>query len=135
MAHLVLTDAYVSINGVVLSDHAKQVTLDYSSELQDDTAMGDTTRQRLGGLKDWSMEIEFYQDYAAGEVDATLFALVGTTFTAEVRPTSAARSATNPGYNGTGILESYAPLSGEIGAMAMAPVTIQAAGTLSRSTA
>jgi hypothetical protein len=135
MAHFVFTDGYVSINAVVLSAHVKSVTLDYSAELQDDTSMGDTTRERKGGLKDWSVGVEFFQDFAASQVDATLFALVGTTFTVEVRPTSGARSATNPGYSGTGILESYQPIGSEIGAMAMAPVTIQAAGVLSRLTA
>ena len=135
MAHQVFTDARVEINAVVLSDHVRSVTLDYSAELQDDTSMGDTTRERKGGLKDWSIEVDFFQDYAASEIDATLFGLVGSTFTVEVRPTSAARSATNPGFSGTGILESYQPVGGEIGTMQMAPITIQAAGALSRLTA
>lgn len=135
MATLVLNNAYVSINSVDLSDHVRQVTVNYQAELLDETAMGATTRARKGGLKDWSMTIEFLQDFAAGEVDATLFGLVGTTFTVEVRPTSAARSATNPGYTGTGILESYPPLGNAVGEMAMTTVTIQAAGDLSRATA
>jgi hypothetical protein len=134
MAELVFTDAFVEINSVDLSDHVRQVTLNYSAELQDSTAMGDTTRERLGGLKDWSLTVEFNQDFAASEVDATLFSIVGTVFGVEVRATSSARSATNPGYNGNGILESYAPFGGGVGDLLVAPVTIQAAGTLSRST-
>lgn len=135
MAHFVFTNAKVDINAVDLSDHVKSVALDYKGELQDNTAMGATTRTRLGGLKDWSIEIEFFQDFAAGEIDATLFGLVGTTFTVEVRPVNAARSATNPGYSGTGILESYPPIGGTVGEMAMSSVAIQAAGVLSRLTA
>lgn len=135
MATLVLTDAFVDIDGTDLSSAVRSVTVNYSAELQDETAMGDDTRVRLGGLKDWSMDIEFNQDFAAASVDATLFPLVGTTFTVEVRPTSAARSATNPGYTGTGILESYPPLGNSVGDVATASVTIQSAGTLSRATA
>lgn len=135
MAKLVLTDAYVLVNVVNLSAYVKSVTVNYSAELQDSTTMGDTTRERLGGLKDWSVDLEMTQDFAASAVDVTLFSLVGATFAVEVRPTSAARSTTNPAYSGTGILESYPMISGSIGDLMMTNITIQAAGTLSRLTA
>ena len=134
MAKLVLTDAAVTVNAVALSTRVKSVTIDYSSDLQEDTAMGATTRSRIGGLLDWTITLEFYQDFAASNVDATLFPLVGTTFTVTAKATSAATSATNPQYSGTGILESYSPISGSIGNILMAPVTIRAAGVLSRLT-
>ena len=134
MAEFVFTDASVVVNAVDLSDHVRQVTLNYSAELQDDTAMGDDTRSRIGGLKDWSMEVEFNQDFAASEVDVTLFGLVGTTFTVTLKPTSGAVSATNPSYSGTGILESYPPMGGSVGDIATTSITIQAAGTLTRAT-
>ena len=134
MANMVLRNAFVSLNAVDLSNLVRQVTLSYSAELQDDTAMGDTARSRIGGLKDWSMQIEFFQDYAAGKVDATLFSLVGSTFAVEVRPDSAAASATNPKYTGTGILESYQPVGGTVGENLMAPVSIQGVGALTRAT-
>lgn len=135
MSHLVFTDAFVSINGVDLSAHVRSVTLNYQAELQDSTTMGDTTRERLGGLKDWSIEVEFNQDYAASQVDATLFSLVGSTFTVIVRPVEGtAVGATNPNYTGTGILESYSPVGGAIGELLMTRISIQAAGALSRAT-
>ena len=62
MGHFVFTDAKVVVNAVDLSDHVESVTLEYKAELQDDTNMGDTTRTRLGGLKDWSVSINFRQD-------------------------------------------------------------------------
>jgi len=134
MATLVLIDASVVINSVDLSDHVRSVTINYSADMVEDTNMGDDTHTMLGGLKNWSMDIEFAQDYAAGEVDATLFALVGTSFTIDVKPTSGAVAATNPKYTGTGILESYNPVSGSVGDLATASVAVQAAGTLSRAT-
>lgn len=134
MANMVLRDAYVSLNSVNLSDHVRQVTLSYSAELQDDTAMGDTARSRIGGLKDWSLQIEFFGDYAAANVDATLFPLVGSTFAVEVRPTSSAVGATNPKFTGTGILESYQPVGGTVGENLMAPVSISGVGALTRAT-
>lgn len=135
MAQLILDDCYFEVNSVDLSDHVKSVTVNYSGEMQDDTVMGDDTRSNAAGLKNWSMDVQFVQDFAAGEVDATLFSLVGAAaFTVEVRPTSGGRSATNPGFNGNAVLESYQPVAGAVGDLLQAPVTFQAAGTLSRST-
>jgi hypothetical protein len=135
MASLVLNDAYVLINAVDLSDYVQSATVNYSAEMVDETAMGDTSRKNKGGLKNWSIDVEFKQNFAAGAVDATLFSLVGTTFPVEVRPTSAARSATNPAYTGTGVLESYNPIGNSVGDLATAAITIQSAGTLTRLTA
>lgn len=134
MSIMVLTNAKVVVNGNDISDHVTQVTITYSATLQDSTAMGATTQQRIGGLKDWKIELELEQDYAAGNLDSILFPLVGTTFTVTVNPVNASNSTSNPQYSGTGILESYTPVAGKVGDIAKTPVAIMAAGTLSRLT-
>lgn len=131
----VLTDASVVVNGVDLSDHVRSLTLQYNADAVDKTAMGDTTRNRTGGLKDWSVSIEFNQDFAANEVDATLFPLVGSTFTFTGKPTSAAVSATNPSFSGSALLESYQPINGSVGDLHTTSVSLVAAGDLTRATA
>ena len=142
MAEFVFTDAFVSINGTDLSDHVRQVAINYSAELQDDTAMGDTTRSRLPGLLDWSIEVEFNQDYqdAPAKVDKTLFDLVGAAaFTVVVRPDNTAGvGVNNPNFTATSgaVLESYSPLGGSVGDLATTSITLQAAGVaLQRLTA
>ena len=100
MAKFVLTDASVTLNSVDLSDHVSSVTLDITADEIVTTAMGDTFQSRTGGLKDGTLSIEFQQDFAASEVDATLFPLLGTTTSFVVKPTSGAVSATNPSYSG-----------------------------------
>ena len=136
MATLALTGAHVEINSVDLSTFVRSVNINYAAEMLDETAMGDTTRTMKGGLKNWSMEIEFTQDFAASSPDVSLFSLVGSTFTVLVRPVKgSAVSATNPNYTGTGILESYNPLGNAVGDLATTSVTIQSAGALSRATA
>lgn len=115
MTTLIYNDASVVINSVDLGDHVKSVTLNYESESQDDTAMGDTTRSSKGGLKNWSMSVEFHQDFAAANVDATIFGIVGDSVVVVLKPTSAAVSATNPSYTGNGMVQSYSPLSGAVG--------------------
>ena len=135
MSEVVLTNAFISLNGVDLSDHVRQVTLNYSSEPQDITAMNDTTRQRIGGLKDWSISIEFNQDYAASEVDVTLFSIVGSVIAVILRPDAGVIGTTNPEYTGNALLESYQPIGGSIGEVHVSPIQLSAAGALARATA
>ena len=117
MAHFVLTDATVIINSVTLSDHAKAVTVEDTSDQVDLTAFGATNKTYGKGLGDGKFTIEFFQDFAAGEVHATLQPLISSTtpVTVEVRATSAARSATNPGIVMSALMFNYNPLSGSIG--------------------
>lgn len=135
MAVELLRDAFVEVNSVDLSDHVRQVTLEYNAEAVDKTAMGDTTRTRTGGLKDWRISVEFYADEASSKVAQTIFTLVGSTTTVKVRPNKTSSvSATNPNYTGTALVESFVPVSGTVGEMNMSPVVFSAAGALSRAT-
>lgn len=130
MATLVYTDARVEINSINLSDHVKSVEVQYQAELLDDTVMGTSgTRSNKPGLKNWTITVNFLQDYAAASVDATLFSLIGAiAFPIKVRPTSAAISATNPEFQGNGVLESYPPLTGEVGALGTAQAVFKPGG-------
>jgi len=117
VAIFVMTDCFVSVNGVTLSDHAKSVTVEDSRDQVDVTAFGATNKTYQKGLGDGKMTVEFYQDYAAGKTHATLQPLISSTtpVTVEVRATSAARSATNPGIVMSALLFNYNGLSGNIG--------------------
>ena len=133
MATLVYTNAKIEINGTDLSSHASEVALNYGSEMQDETAMGDDSRINKGGLKTWSVDVTFHQDFATNAVDQKLFSLVGTTVCVEIRPQNICSTATNPTYSAIGVIESYNPVSGSVGSLLDAPVTIQSAGTLARA--
>jgi hypothetical protein len=136
MAELVWNDASVTISGTDLSDHVRSVTLNYGAEILEITAMGNAgVRTKIAGLKDWSLDVEFNQDYAASKVDATLFPLVGAAaFAIVVKPTSGSVSATNPSFTGNGVLETYPPVGGEVGTVGTASCSIQGTGALSRNT-
>ena len=134
MPTLVLKDAMFQVNAVDLSPHVTEVAINYSAEMLDETAMGDTTRIRKGGLLSWTITPKFNQDFAAGAVDATLFSLVGTTACVAVRAVNSCASATNPIYNGIAVLESYPPFGGGVGTLAGATATFQSAGVLARQT-
>jgi hypothetical protein len=117
MAISVLTDAMVIINSVTLSDHANSVTVNDSRDSVDITAFGATSKAVTKGLGDASISVDFFQDFAAGKTHATLQPLIGssTGIVIEVRPTSGARSATNPAWVMTGLLMNYNMVAGGVG--------------------
>ena len=117
MAISVLTDAHVIVNSVTLSDHANEVTIEDTREEVDITAFGAVNKTITKGLGDAKITIKFFQDFAAGEVHATLQPLIASTtpVTVEVRPTSAARSATNPAAVLSALLMNYNMLDGSVG--------------------
>ena len=127
-------DAKVQINATDLSSHVASVALNLASEMLDETAMGDSTRIRKGGLKVWSIDLTPHQDFASGAWNATIFGLVGTTVCVEVRPQNICSTVANPIYSGIGVIEKYNPVGGNVGTLLDAPTTIQSAGDLSQNT-
>jgi hypothetical protein len=116
MAISVLTDAMVIINSVTLSDHANSVTVNDTRDSVDITAFGAVNKAVTKGLGDASISVDFFQDFAAGKTDATLRPLIGSGgIVIEVRPTSGARSATNPAAVMTGMLMNYNFIAGGVG--------------------
>jgi hypothetical protein len=133
MAKTILTSAYLSANAVDLSDHVRSISIDLKTDIVDATCMTNTYKDKLAGFTDWSVEVEFAQDYASGKVDATLFPLIGTSVALIIRPTSAARGPTNPEFTGNGIMDSYSPLSGKVSDLNTNKVKFQGTATLARS--
>ena len=134
MAVLVLTDADITVNGVVLSDRANSVTLNYEIDSVESTAFGSVGHKFVGGLQNNSCDIEFMQDFAAAETEATIYPLVGTTTIVTVRGSSTATSATNPLYTLSGtFLSAHTPVSAAVGEMAMTSLSFTG-GTLVKTT-
>lgn len=127
MAKFVLVDASVTINSVDLSNHVQKVTVDMKKDTVDVTSMGATAKTYLLGLGDATIAVDFFQDFAASSVDATLYPLfnASSVFPIVVKPTSAGPSATNPTYSGTFILPEYTALDGQVGAASVMSVTFQ----------
>lgn len=132
MSTFVLDNTFVSIDGNDVSDHVKSAGLNYSADEVDNTHMGDLTHLMLGGLKDWSIDIEISQDFASSQIDSIIFPLVGTIIPVILRPTAGAVSATNPNYVGQALLTTYNPFSGSVGDLAGTTINLKAAGTLTR---
>lgn len=134
MAVLVLTDASITVNSVALSDHANSVTLNYEIDSVETTAFGSTGHKFTGGLQNNSLDIDFMQDFAATNVEATIYPIVGTTTTVVIKPTSSAVSATNPSYTLTGtFLAAHTPVAAAVGELAMTSLSFTG-GVLTKAT-
>ena len=135
MAVLVLTNAYITVGGVDLSDHSNTVTVNYEIDSVEVTAFGDAGHKFTGGLQNNSIEVTFHQDYAASKTEATLYPLVGTTTTVVVKPNGSTTSATNPSYTlSSAFLASHTPVAGGVGELAATSVSFTG-GTLVKAVA
>ena len=136
MARIVLTDVSVVIGTTDLSDHVASVTITQNVDAIETTAFGDGGRTRIGGLEDSSLSLDFHQDFAASDVDATIAPLVGGTVAFEITPfgTAVAAAGTAPRYTGTVLLTEWTPLNGNVGDLSTASVTWPVSGVVTRVT-
>lgn len=134
MATFAVTDASVTVGGTDLSDHVRSVNINISAEELDDTAMGDDWHSRLAGLKDWSVTVEFNQDFAASSVEATVWAAFATTASIVFKPTSSAVGSTNPSYTGNALISDASPIDSSVGELATISYTWSGAGAITRAT-
>jgi hypothetical protein len=137
MAHFVLRNASVKINSIDLSDHMSSVSVETTADDIDVTAMGAGGRQHLAGIRNDQFTFEAFSDFAAAEIDATLWPLMvtaGTVFLVEVWADGTTTSTTNPKYSGSCVMLEYNPISGSVGDASMTPLTLPVNGTITRAT-
>lgn len=134
MARVVLNDASITINSVDLSDHIAAVTI--TTEVADipTTAFGDTAVKRIAGLKDSSIQLDFHQDFAVAEVEATIYPLIGTLTSVVVLPANGAVTASNPSYTMDCLVTSWTPVAGAVGELLTASVTWPVSGEITKAT-
>jgi hypothetical protein len=134
VAVFVLTDASLTVNSVNLSAYVTSITLNWERDSVETTAMGATGHVFTGGLQNISLDVTLNQDFAASTVAPTLDALVGSTTTVVIKPTSAATSATNPTYTISNMyLGAVQPVSGSTGDLASMSISMTG-GSLVKTT-
>ena len=134
MSTFMLSNASVTINSVDLSSYVTSITLSQSADNLEDTAMGDTSRSYIGGLKSGTVDIEFNADFAASKTEATIFPLVGTSTAVVIKPVAASVSATNPSYTFNAICTEWDTLNGSVGEIATHSVSWPITGAITKAT-
>ena len=139
MARLVLTNAYVLFASNDISQYVTSVSLSTSVDVIETTGLGSSARTRVGGLFDNSITLEFNQDFADNALEElingtnTTNGTVGLVVAMQVKPTSAATSASNPKYTFSALVSEWQPLSGAVGELATASVTWPISGPIAKA--
>ena len=106
---------------VDLTDQCRSATITLGVDSLESTAFGDTGHRFVPGLQTVSVELEMYLSYGAGEVEATLFANLGTgTTSLVISPSGLVESASNPEYTIINMqLVDFTPITGAVGELSM----------------
>ena len=106
---------------VDLTDQCRSATITLGVDSLESTAFGDTGHRFVPGLQTVSVELEMYLSYGAGEVEATLFANLGTgTTQLVISPSGTSETASNPEFTIINMqLVDYTPITGSVGELSM----------------
>lgn len=106
-------------SGSDLSVYCTSVSIPLTIATQDGTNFGSGAfRVTLGGIKSTDVSLSFNNDFAASALNdilRTTLGGLGSQVYLDIKPTSAARSVTNPSYVFAVLLTSIQPVSGSVG--------------------
>jgi hypothetical protein len=101
----------LKIATVDLSAYVTSITLTQTFDEVETTSMGAASHQFSKGLESSTLQVDFLNDWAAAQVQATLQAAYGTSVTAIVIPVKGtAVSATNPTYTVSILVNNLTPV-------------------------
>lgn len=138
MAIFALTNAKVVVNGVDLSAYCTSAAIKVGANVLDVTAFSSTGWEAsIAGLKNWSLELEMNDDFAASTVNATLYSVLntGTAVAVTFKPVNTATSATNPEFQGNVVAAYEFSAGGKVGDTATTSVSLKGTGALTRAVA
>lgn len=136
MARFVATDYKVVFGTANFSSLVAAVTLEFTAEEQDVTAFGTAGfRERIAGLKDGSLSVDFHQDFAAGSIDSYFWGNLGSAVAVTLTPTSGSATSSNPVYSGTVLITGWSPMASSVGDLATVSVSYPTSGVWTRATA
>lgn len=130
MSKFAATDVCVLINSVNISDWCFDVDVPDAKNQIDVSGFNPTSSQEyVPGTRDQSAVVQVLQDFGNTQIHQLLNPLYvnNTTFPFEVRPTSGARSATNPWFGGTAQMYEYDGLKATLNNRAEITLTLRPA--------
>ena len=130
-----LNATQVKIGTVDISAYVSSATLTQAADELEITAMGDSSRKYVAGLQTGKLDLEFFNDFAATQVCATLQAAIYTTVTAKLVPGPGTTiSATNPLYTVSILVNNLTPISGAAGEMSKSSLSFTCNSTIVQTT-
>ncbi len=125
----------LSINAVAVEDDFQSIGLDITQETPDVTSFADAGPRVVVGNYGWSLNVDGTLDFASGQSDATLFAMIGSSgVAADLDPTGATAGANAPHYTGTVVLSSFS-ISSRVGGAITGSAKLPGNSALTRAVA
>ena len=120
-----LSNPTVLIGGVDVTQNTNAATLEIGYDSLESTTFGDTGHRFVSGLQMVNVTLTLFNNYGAGEVEATLFDAVGDgTTTLVISPAGTTESASNPEYTITNsMMSSFTPIIATVGELSQVSVT------------
>ena len=120
----------IVVNGVDLSDHVTNVSINRAFDELETTAMGQSGHVQMKGLEAASVTIDFLNDTATSKVLQTLQTAYGTSVTVVIKQNSTTTSATNPSYTMSCLINNLTDINGAVGDLGTQSVTWNVNGTI-----
>ncbi|NND35879.1 MAG: hypothetical protein HKN81_01980 [Gammaproteobacteria bacterium] len=115
MAAEVITGASILVGGVDLSTVCKAFTLKKSYDVKQKQAFQDAAISQSVGLATVTLDCDWYGDFEAGGLNATIDPLAGSSAAYVCKKDSGAVAATNPSYSGNVIIADWTAMGLEVG--------------------
>ena len=120
-----LSNPTVLIGTVDVTQNTNAATLEIGYDQLESTTFGDTGHRFVSGLQMVNVTLTLFNNYGAGEVEATLFDAVGDgTTTLVISPSGSTESASNPEYTiSNAMMSSFTPIVTTVGELSQVSVT------------
>jgi len=127
--------ANLAVNSVSLEDELTSIDLKVDQETFKVDGFSNAGPERVVGNYDYTASLAGHSDFASGQGDATLFAMVGSAGVAlAFDPTGQSAGANDPNYDATAVvLKSYS-IKAAVGAPITYSAELEGASALARST-
>ena len=120
-----LSNPSVTIGGVDCTQNTSAASLEVGFDSLEATTFSDTGHRFVSGLQMVNVTLTMFQNYGAGEIEATLYDQVGDgTTTLIIAPATGAESATNPIYTiSNAMLASFTSIVTTVGELSQVSVS------------
>jgi hypothetical protein len=123
------------VNSVALECQITSISKDVKQEVIKVDGFCSTGPERMVGNYDHGTKLDAFWDGAAGNIDATLFGLIGSAgVPTDFDPTGTVAGADNPHYTTNEVLEDYS-IKGSVGQAISCSATLQGNAALTRAVA
>jgi len=138
MSKLVLTNAYVAIGGVDISEFVTGISISTSYDIFETTQIDDFSKKYVPGLAENKINIDFLQDFDPTDglekiINNTVGSLLGTVQSMEIRPLNAGVSSSNPKYTFLVVVSEWTSISASIGELSTVSVNWPISGDITKS--